>query len=117
MAELITTLDREADAKNWAFHWTVAASWWIVVGLVGALAAIALYRHKRWSLAVLSAVAASSVAFDLTASATGYAKYAYERIDPVQTALAALFAAACLVAFFRWKDHEIANKVSGRGDR
>ena len=103
MAEFIPTLDPQIDAKDWALHWIVAASCWIFAGLAGASAAVALYRHKRWSLVVLAGVAASSVLFDLAANATGYAKYAYERIDPIQTFLAVLFMAACLFAFLRQK--------------
>ena len=107
--EFIPTFDPEIDAKDWVLHWIVAASCWIFAGLAGGFAAVALYRHKRWALAVLAGVAMSSVLFDLAANATGYAKYAYERIDPMQTFLAALFAAACLFAFLRWKTHGIIN--------
>jgi hypothetical protein len=103
MADFIPTLDPEIDAKDWVLHWIVAASCWIFAGLAGGIAAVALYRHKRWSLAVLVGVAVSSVLFDLAANATGYAKYGYERIDVMQTFLTVLFAAACLFAFLRWK--------------
>jgi membrane protein YdbS with pleckstrin-like domain len=109
MADFIPTLDPEIDAKDWVLHWIVAASCWIFAGVAGAIAAIALYRRKRWSLAVLAGVAVSSVLFDLAAIATGYAKYAYERIDALQTFVAVLFAAACVFAFLRWKTHGSTN--------
>jgi hypothetical protein len=105
MTQFIPSLDPEIDPTDFASHWILAASCWIFAGLAGAFAAVALYHHKRWSLALLAGVAASSVLFDLASNATGYAKYAYEAIDPIQTILAALFAAACLFAFLRWQSH------------
>ena len=91
------------DSDDWSFHWAVAAWSWIGTGLAGAIAAIALFRRKRWSMALLAIVSASSVAFDIAANLLGYAKYAYEMIDPAQLILFGLLSLTSLVAYLRWE--------------
>ncbi len=103
-ASLVCCVSEEPiDSEDWSFHWTVAAWSWIAIGLGGAIAAVALFRRRRWSMALLAIIGASSVAFDIAVNLLGYAKYAYEMIDPVQVIVFALLAVTSFVAYLRWE--------------
>jgi len=54
-------------------------------------------------MALLAIIGASSVAFDIAVNLLGYAKYAYEMIDPVQVIVFALLAVTSFVAYLRWE--------------
>ena len=91
--------EERIDSDDWSFHWAVPALAWIASGVAGAIAAVALFRRKRWSMELLAVVAASLVVLDIAMNLLGHSKYAYEMIDPIQVVLSALLAVASFVAY------------------
>ncbi len=93
---------RHEDGDNWLRHWRLAAALWVISGSAGAIASVGLIRRKRWSMMLIAIASTAWVVFDVVANLLGYAKYAYEMIDPIPLTLFALLAVTSFAAYMRW---------------
>ena len=97
----LTVQGDSLDAADWQHHWRLNASALLAVGAAGVLAGIAIMRRRRWSLAVLAVAAIAMILFEL-GLVSHYARYGFERLNPLEIAVISAVALVSIIAYWRW---------------
>jgi hypothetical protein len=93
----------ELETATWLKHWRLSSSVMLLSGLLLLVSGVGLCLCRRKAILLLAAVALFLVLLDLTAAATGWARYAFESPEPLEIAFLVLVATSCIVAYRRWR--------------
>lgn len=90
------------DPTDFMAHWRVGAGFLIILASLGLVAGVALFLLRPWSCLVLLGMTLFIVLGDIGYHLFGYARYGFERFEPVVSIIALLVGVASLYTYRKW---------------